>query len=123
MVNRLVARAPRDTLVFRTSRSMRSASWHRLPEKDTIRGTMRNKHRRILERMRARPTPANIRWADIVAMLQAGGVQVSERAGSRVLLKRGSERMIVHRPHPAPETGRGTVRAIVAFLDAAGIDP
>ena len=84
---------------------------------------MRAKHRRTLQSMCARPTPTGIRWADIVAMLDAAGVDVSERAGSRVLLKKGAERMIVHRPHPAPETGRGAVRAIVAFLEAAGVKP
>ena len=84
---------------------------------------MRAKHRRTLESMRARPTLAGIRWADIAAMLEAAGVEVSERSGSRVLLKNGAERMIVHVPHPAPETGRGAVRAIVAFLDAAGVKP
>ena len=84
---------------------------------------MRAKHRRTLESMRARPTPAGIRWADIAAMLEAAGVEVSERSGSRVLLKKGAERMIVHRPHPALATSRGTVRAIAAFLNAAGVKP
>ena len=84
---------------------------------------MRAKHRRTLQSMCARPTPTGIRWADIVAMLEAAGVEVSERSGSRVLLKKGAERMIVHRPHPAPETGRGAVRTIVAFLEAAGVTP
>ncbi len=56
-------------------------------------------------------------------MLQAAGVQVSERSGSRVLLKQDAERMIVHRPHPTRVLGRGAVRAIVAFLDAGGVEP
>ena len=73
--------------------------------------------------MCARPTPTGIRWADIVAMLEAAGVDVTERSGSRVLLKKGSERMIVHRPHPGPETSRGAVRVIVAFLEAARVKP
>lgn len=84
---------------------------------------MRAKHRRTLASMRARPTPAGIRWVDVVAMLEAAGVDVSERSGSRVLLRKRGERMIVHRPHPAPETGRATVRAIVAFLDTTGVEP
>ena len=37
--------------------------------------------------------------------------------------EKGAERMILHRPHPAPETGRGAVRAIVALLEAAGVKP
>ena len=56
-------------------------------------------------------------------MLEAAGVEVSERAGSRMLLKKGAERMVVHRPHPEPETGRATVRDIVAFLKAIGVKP
>ena len=84
---------------------------------------MRAKHRRTLQSMCARPTLAGIRWADIAAMLEAAGVEVSERSGSRVLLKKGAERMILHRPHPGPETGRGAVRAIVAFLETAGVKP
>jgi hypothetical protein len=73
--------------------------------------------------MYARPTPTGTRWTDIAAMLEAVAVEVSERSGSKALLKKGAERMIVHRPHPAPQTSRSTVRAIAAFLDAAGVKP
>lgn len=69
------------------------------------------------------PTPADMRWQDIISMLNAAGVQVAERSGSRVLLKKGKERMVVHRPHPEPNTGRATVRDITAFLEAAGVKP
>ena len=56
-------------------------------------------------------------------MLKAAGVEVSQRSGSRILLKKGAERMVVHRPHPEPETGRATVRDIVVFLKAVGVKP
>ena len=79
---------------------------------------MRAKHQRALESMSKRPAPTGIRWADLVAMLEAAGVEVTERSGSRVLLKKGMERMLVHRPHPETETGRATVRDIAAFLEA-----
>ena len=84
---------------------------------------MRTKHRRTLENVFRTPTPAGIRWADIVSMLEAVGAEVSQRSGSRVLLKKGAERMVVHRPHPEPETGRATVRDIAAFLNATGVKP
>ena len=84
---------------------------------------MRAKHQRTLESMFKKPTPAGIRWADLVAMLEAAGVEVTQRSGSRVLLKKGMERMVVHRPHPETETGRATVRDIVAFLEAVGVTP
>jgi hypothetical protein len=78
---------------------------------------------RTLERVFARPTPADIRWAEIEALLLAVGVEVSERAGSRVGLKKGDERISVHRPHPSPETGRATVRTLARFLESIGVTP
>ena len=56
-------------------------------------------------------------------MLEGAGVVATERSGSRVLLKTGTERMVVHRPHPETETGRATVRDIAAFLEAVGVKP
>lgn len=84
---------------------------------------MRAKHRRTLKSLFKRPTPTGIRWTDIVFMLDAAGVEVSQRSGSRVLPTKGAERMVVHRPHPEPETGRATVRDIAAFLEAIGVKP
>ena len=84
---------------------------------------MKTKHSRTLQRMFTKPTPSGIRWADVIAMLGANGVEVSERSGSRVLLKKGADRIVVHRPHPEPETGRATVRDIVAFLRAVRVQP
>ena len=84
---------------------------------------MKPKHRRTLEKMLTKPTPSGIRWADIESMVKAAGVEVSERSGSRVLLKKGADRIVVHRPHPEPVTGRATVRDIAAFLKAVGVKP
>ena len=84
---------------------------------------VRAKHQRTLESLFKRPTPTGIRWTDIVAMLKAADVEVAQRSGSRVLLKKGVERMVVHRLHPEPETGRATVRDIAVFLDAVGVKP
>ena len=84
---------------------------------------MRSKHRKTLARVCERPAPADLRWADVEAMLRASGVEVVERSGSRVGLMKGGERIVVHRPHPAPVTGRATVRDIAAFLRAAGVQP
>lgn len=84
---------------------------------------MRTKHRGILENVFRKPALADIRWADIVALLKAVDVDVFQRSGSRVLLKRGRQRMVVHRPHPEPETGKATVRDIAAFLKTIGVQP
>ncbi len=84
---------------------------------------MNTRQRRTLERVFGRPTPTGLRWVDVTSLLGAVGVQVTERSGSRVLLKKGGERMVVHRPHPGPETGRATVRDIAVFLEAIGVRP
>ena len=70
-----------------------------------------------------KPTPAGIRWKDIVSMLKAAGVEVSQRSGSRVLLKMGADRIVIHRPHPETQTGRATVRDMAAFLKSIGVNP
>ena len=70
-----------------------------------------------------KPTPAGIRWTDIVSILEVVGVEVSQRSDSRVLLKRGADRMVVHRPHPETETGRATVRDVTASLKSIGVSP
>lgn len=70
--------------------------------------------------MRAVPTPADIRWTDMISLLSALGVDVIERAGSRVPLVKGTDSMVVHRPHPRPETRRETIRDIVRFIGRTG---
>lgn len=84
---------------------------------------MRAKHRRTLQRLFSQLTPANIRWSDVVSPLRALDVEVGQRAGSRVLLKRSGRRIVVHQPHPGPETGRETVRDIASFLKDLGETP
>ena len=81
---------------------------------------MRRRHLRTLERMQATPTPADIRWAEVVSLLSALGINVIERAGSRVQLVKGADSMVVHRPHPRPEARRETVRDIVRFIERTG---
>ena len=83
---------------------------------------MRKKHRAVLQRVFEKPTPSGVRWADIVAMVEANGIEVVQHSGSRVLFRKGSERINLHAPH-GPETGRETVRDIVAFLKALGVEP
>lgn len=84
---------------------------------------MRAKHRRILADIFSKPTPSDIRWEDVEAMLGACGVQIVQRSGSRVGLMKGGERIVVHRPHPKPIAGQATVRDIAAFLKTVGIEP
>ena len=56
-------------------------------------------------------------------MLAAVGVEVSEREGSRVGLRKDGERIVIHRPHPDPNVGQATVRVIAKFLESIGVTP
>ncbi len=82
---------------------------------------MNRRHRRTLERIFVEPTPTDLRWSEIEALLRAAGAEISEGAGSRVRGALGGVRAVFHRPHPGPETRRGLVRAIRDFLAAAGV--
>ena len=63
------------------------------------------------------PTPADIRWDEIEALMAALGVEIVERRGSRVLFRKGDMSIVVHRPHPQPEAPRGSVRRIAEFIE------
>lgn len=82
-----------------------------------------SRHRRTLGRIFAEPTPADLRWSEIEALLRAAGAEINEGAGSRVRIVLSGVRAVFHRPHPSPFTRRGLVRAVRDFLAAAGVMP
>ena len=61
-------------------------------------------------------------WAEIESLLTALRVSLIERAGSRVQLIKGTDSIVVHRPHPRPEARRDTVRDIARFIERIGED-
>ncbi len=84
---------------------------------------MRARHRRTLERLFSRPPPANIRWREVVALMDALDFGISERSGSRVAFDAPGESLVVHRPHPQPEINKAAVRDIAEFLERQGVTP
>lgn len=84
---------------------------------------MKRKHQRTLELIFLRPTSANIRWADIEALFTELGGQVTEREGSRVLVRLFGDRRVFHRPHPKPTTDKGAVESIRKWLEDHGVKP
>lgn len=79
------------------------------------------KHRRTLEAVFEDPVRSNIAWRDIEAMLEAGGAEITEGAGSRVRLALNGVRAVFHRPHPQKETDKGAVKSMRRFLTEAGV--
>ncbi len=84
---------------------------------------MNSAHRKTLEAIFARPTKADIRWAEIEALIRGCGGAIQEREGSRVALTLNGVRAIFHRPHPKPTAKKGAVDAARLFLTNAGVKP
>ena len=84
---------------------------------------MKRKHQRTIELVFAHPTSANVRWTDIEALFVELGASISEREGSRVLVRLFGERRVFHRPHPEPTTDKGAVVAIRKWLEENGVKP
>ncbi len=84
---------------------------------------MKRKHRRTLERVFTRPTPANIRWNDIEGLFVELGAEISEREGSRVGVFLFDEIRVFHRPHPSPDTDKSAVASIRDWLDTNEVRP
>jgi hypothetical protein len=84
---------------------------------------MQAKHQRTLEAIYERPVRANIRWADIEALFRALEAEVSEGRGSRVRVSLNGRDLVAHRPHPRPDTNKGAVAAVRAFLESIGVRP
>lgn len=84
---------------------------------------MKTKHAKTLKLIYSKPTSANIQWRDIEALLTSLGAEISEREGSRVLIKLFDERRVFHRPHPNPNTDKGAAEAIKKWLQVNGVKP
>ncbi|MDK9719794.1 MAG: type II toxin-antitoxin system HicA family toxin [Rhodospirillales bacterium] len=84
---------------------------------------MNNSHSKTLAAIYARPTRADIRWADIESLVRAAGGEIFERAGSRVAMELNGVVAVFHRPHPKPVTHKGAIDAVRRFLDTAGVKP
>jgi len=84
---------------------------------------MKRKHQRTLELLFHRPISGNIQWKDIEALFAELGATISEREGSRILVRLFDERRVFHRPHPSPNTDKGAVESIRKWLDDNGVKP
>lgn len=84
---------------------------------------MKRKYQRNLDLIFSRPVSANVRWADIESLFIELGGQVSQREGSRVLVRLFGDRRVFHRPHLEPTTDKGAVEAVRKWLEDHGVKP
>jgi hypothetical protein len=84
---------------------------------------MKRKHQTTLKLIFSRPVSGNVRWSDIEALFLELGAEISEREGSRVLVRLFGDRRVFHRPHPSPGTDKGAVESIRKWLEEHGVKP
>jgi hypothetical protein len=82
-----------------------------------------SKTRRTHAALFATPTPPDIAWRDVEALLVALGATLKEGSGSRIRVELNGVRMVFHKPHPRPVLVRDAVRSIRRFLTEAGALP
>jgi len=84
---------------------------------------MNSRHRRTLAAVFTHPTPANVAWDDIEALLIAAGCRRIDGSGSRVKFENRGLIAAFHRPHPAKEAKRYQVEDARQFLERIGVKP
>ncbi len=84
---------------------------------------MKRKHQRTLELVFSQPTSGNIKWRDVEALFRGLGGELVEREGSRVEVFLFGEVRIFHRPHPRPDTDKGAIASIRAWLKENEVTP
>lgn len=65
---------------------------------------MKTKHQKTLKLIFSRPTPAGVKWHDVIALFDELGAEITEREGSRVAIFLFNQVKVMHRPHPSPDT-------------------
>lgn len=81
-----------------------------------------SKHEKNLKRLCARPTPADIKWNELVGVLEHLGYTVLNNNGSRRKFyhKEKDDLIICHKPHPEPDVDKGCIADVVGHLKDHG---
>lgn len=85
--------------------------------------SMNNRQRKTFEAIFKQPTPANIGWTEVEALLMGLNSERNEGDGSRVRFKLNGVVSVFHRPHPGNECTRPQIRTVRDFLERSGNTP
>ena len=81
-----------------------------------------SKHKKALDRLCATPPPSDLKWHELMSLLEHLGYEMLKNTGSRrkfVHLKMKAI-IICHEPHPSPNVDKGCVVDVVEHLRAYG---
>lgn len=85
---------------------------------------MNRRQQRTLARIFGTPTVSDLRWAELVSLLEALGATVdTKRKGSRVAFALGGRVLSLHRPHPKPVLRKYQVEQVREWLARTGHTP
>ena len=77
---------------------------------------MKKKHQRTYDNIKA--NNGGTHWSDVEDLLKAEfGAEAYEGTGSTVAFVVDGVKLVVDRPHPRRECGRGLVRRVKAFIE------
>jgi hypothetical protein len=82
-----------------------------------------SKHQKSIERLCAKPTPADIKWSELKGVLEHLGYKMLKGSGSRrKFFHAGMDLLIIcHEPHPSPDVDKGCVDDVYDHLKENGL--
>ena len=84
---------------------------------------MNKKQRQTLQKIFEKPERSDVSWDDIEGLFLSLGAELTEGKGSRVRVALNDVRAVFHRPHPAREINKGSVKSVRRFLIESGVKP
>lgn len=78
---------------------------------------------KIIEKIKAKPTPSNIKWDELVAALKHLGYEVITNSGSRRKFYNTEKNNMIslHRPHPGNEVKPCYIKEVRETLEEIGL--
>lgn len=81
-----------------------------------------SKHLKALARLCANPPASDIKWSEMVGVLEHLGYTLLKNSGSRrKFFHAGKKDLIIcHQPHPSPNVDKGCVSDVIEHLQTHG---
>lgn len=81
-----------------------------------------SRHEKALAKITANPTPSDIRWTELRAVLEHLGYKVLKNSGSRRKFFHAERNLLIncHEPHPEPTVDKACVSDVVEHLRQHG---
>ncbi len=78
---------------------------------------------KIIEKIKSKPTPSNIKWGELVSVLSHLGYQVITKSGSRRRFYNAEKANIIslHKPHPGNEVKPCYIKEVRDTLEEIGL--